>query len=398
MDLLYKGDTLLTYALSIAATWVGVAAIFVSPSMAYYNGLYGWLWYLIPNFLTLLLFGYVTHYFVNNNTIQDGVNITNFFNDKRQRYLHSIVSAVLNILMTASLILGVHSLNQMFFPNIEMWKTAVSISMFCYVYTKLGGLKGCVISDKYKYYILVLIGIFLVIMTGCNVNISDINFFGRNNPNFIDITLSFGIISAIGLFASPLVDNSLYQRVFCVEKKNIFLSYVLGAILFIVIPICFGSIGFLSTSLIDSETWNITSSFGNDIYTKILLGIAIFCALISTLDSNLCSIYSLTSKLYEPLKNVSMELALILSSAICIIFEPTIVQIFLLYGTVRTALAFPTLLVIFNRCDTNRLFYATLIATVIGSIGFITMNVLGLPYGYVFTIFALLFPLIGIKI
>ena len=118
MDLLYKGDKLLTYALSIAATWVGVAAIFVSPTMAYYNGLYGWLWYLIPNFLTLILFGYVTHYFVNHNNINDAVNITNFFADKKQKYLHSIVSVVLNVLMTASLLLGIHALNQMFFPDI----------------------------------------------------------------------------------------------------------------------------------------------------------------------------------------------------------------------------------------------------------------------------------------
>lgn len=397
MDLLYKGDKLLTYALSIAATWVGVAAIFVSPTMAYYNGLYGWLWYLIPNFLTLILFGYVTHYFVNHNNINDAVNITNFFADKKQKYLHSIVSVVLNVLMTASLLLGIHALNQMFFPDIEMWKSAVSISLFCYIYTKLGGIKGCIISDKYKYYILVLIGIFLVAMTGVNTDFSKISFFGYNNPNFIDITLSFGIISAIGLFASPLVDNSLYQRVFCVEKHNIFRSYLLGAIMFIIVPIFFGSIGFMSTSIVDSTTWSITEAFGDSIYTKILLGIAVFCALISTIDSNLCSIYSLTSKLYAPLKNVSMELCLILSSAIVIIFEPTIVQIFLLYGTVRTALAFPTLLVIFNKCDTDKLFYVTLIATIIGSIGYITMNAMNLPYGYIFTIFALLFPLLGYK-
>ena len=43
-ELVYKGDTTQTYAMSMAATWICAPAIFVASSMAYYNGLYGFLW------------------------------------------------------------------------------------------------------------------------------------------------------------------------------------------------------------------------------------------------------------------------------------------------------------------------------------------------------------------
>ena len=48
-DLVYRGDNDNTYAMSIAATWIWSPAIFVSSSIAYFNGLYGFLWFLIPN-------------------------------------------------------------------------------------------------------------------------------------------------------------------------------------------------------------------------------------------------------------------------------------------------------------------------------------------------------------
>ena len=395
--LVYKGDSCHTYATSIAATWVWAPAIFVASSMAYFNGIYGFLWFLVPNFLTLILFGYIAQYFCNINDTKNFVNLVDVIHSKRQILLHSIVSAILNISSNAVQIIGLHTLILLFYPDMKIYVSATIISLLCYIYTKYGGIKACIISDKYKYFVMLFVGVILLLLTCIDADFSNINYFGINHPKFIDLTVSMGVITAIGLFSAPFVDNTFWQRVFSIEKTEIFKTFSLSSIYFLIIPLIFGIIGFLSTSNISSLDWVITNSFGENIYLKVLLAIAILSALIATIDSNLCAIYSLSSSVCNYIKNYSMELSLIIASCIVIFFEPTILQMFLIYGTIRTAIAIPTILMIYDKYDEVRLFYTTLCAVLIGSIGYLTMVVYNLPYGCLFTIFALLCPLLGYK-
>ena len=392
-ELTYKGDNVHTYAMSIAATWVWAPAIFVASNMAYYNGLYGFLWFLIPNVLTLLIFGYFAQKFVQERGQEYFVGLTDLFVDKRQETLHSCVSALLLIASTCVQILGLHALLQIYIPDIPLLVSACLISAFCYAYTKMGGIKACIVSDKYKYIIMLLIGIILVWTSFQDCDVSQINLFGLNNPSFIDISLSFGIISAIGHFGAPYVDNTFWQRVFSLKKQEIFSTFVKSGIYFLLIPLCFGLVGFFASPLAE-QGWIITKAFEGTFLTA-CLSVAIFLALIATIDSNLCAIHSLAYKTVGEIP--SMEILLFISILVVSYFEPTIVQMFLIYGTVRTATSIPTILIILNRYDKNRLFYGTLCAVLVGGIGFISMNVLGLPYGFMFTIFAFLCPLLGYK-
>ena len=399
-ELIYRGDSIHTYATSIAATWVWAPAIFVASSMAYFNGLYGFLWFLIPNSLTIVLFGLIAQKFVNEHYTDLFVGITDLFEDnKPQEILHTIVSSILLLCSNCVQIIGLHCLLQIYFPSIPIYISAFIISIICYVYTKFGGIKACIISDKYKYIVIFLIGLCLVgnCILNESVNLSNITFFGVDNPKFIDISLSFGIISAIGLLSAPYVDNTLWQRVFSIEKHKVFYTYFLGSLFFIIIPILFGIIGFINTGICVDISWNITKSFGDNIVLTILLSLAICLALIATLDSNLCAFFAIVKKELNAISNWSMEILLIISSLIVILFEPTIVEMFLIYGTIRTAISLPTIMIVYNVYDKNRLFWGTLIAVLIGSVGYITMNFFELEYGYIFTIFALLFPLLGYK-
>ena len=240
---------------------------------------------------------------------------------------------------------------------------------------------------------MLLIGIILVWTSFQECDVSKINLFGLNNPSFIDISLSFGIITAIGLIGAPYVDNTFWQRVFSLEKQEIFSTFVKSGIYFLLIPLCFGLVGFFASPLAE-QGWIITKAFEGTFLTA-CLSVAIFLALIATIDSNLCAIHSLAYKTVG--KVPSMEILLLISILVVSYFEPTIVQMFLIYGTIRTATSIPTVLIILNRYDTNRLFYATLCAVLVGGIGFISMNVLGLPYGFMFTIFAFICPVLGYK-
>lgn len=392
-DLVYRGDSTNTYAMSIAATWIWSPAIFVASSTAYFNGLYGFLWFLIPNILTLILFGYFSQKFVQERYKDSFVNLTDIFIDNdRQKKLHSIISGILLTSSTCVQLIGLHLLLQIYFPDISIIISAVLISIFCYVYTKMGGIKTCIVSDKYKYIIMLFFSIILLASTYNNVELDKITVFGINNPDFINTSLSFGIITAIGLLSAPYVDNTFWQRVFSIKKDEVFRTFVISSLFFMFIPLMFGCIGILSTGDYNS-TWEITKIFNDNLFLTICLSITIFFALIATIDSNLCGIYSLTSK--TRYKELSMEILLCISCLIVIIFEPTILQMFLIYGTIRTAIAIPTILLIYKKYDKTRLFYMTLIASVVGSFGYLLMSILNLPYGYIFTIFALVVPLLG---
>lgn len=393
-ELVYRGDSSHTYAMSVAATWVWAPAVFVASNMAYYSGLYGFLWFLIPNFLTLMLFGYFAQKFVLEKGKEHFVGLTDLFVDnKKQSNLHSVVSSILLVSSGCVQIIGLHTLLQVYFPTIPIWMSACLISVFCYIYSKHGGIKWCIITDKLKYIIMLLIGLILVGISFCDTNLSDVTFFGVNNPNFWDVTISFGIISTIGLICAPYVDNTFWQRVFCLEKQNVSSTFRWGALYFLVIPLCFGLVGFLSTP-VGEQGWIITKAFGDSGVVTAMLFVAITCALISTLDSCLCAADALSKR---TINIPAMEVMLVLSCVIVILLEPTIVQMFLAYGTIRTAIAVPTLLTIYNKFDRERLFWATLCAVVVGGCGYLTMSLMGLPYGFVFTIFALLCPLIGFK-
>ena len=55
---LWKNANIWAYSASIASTWIWSPAIFVASSKAYYDGIWGFLMFLIPNILTLVLFAY----------------------------------------------------------------------------------------------------------------------------------------------------------------------------------------------------------------------------------------------------------------------------------------------------------------------------------------------------
>ena len=392
-DLVYRGDTTNTYAMSIAATWIWAPAIFVASSTAYFNGIYGFLWFLIPNVLTLILFGYFSQKFIKEKYQESFVNINDIFIDNDlQKTLHSIISGILLISSTCVQLIGLNLLLKIYFPEIPISISVFTISFFCYVYTKFGGIKTCIVSDKYKYIVMLFFSIILLISSVNTIEISEITLFGVNNSNFIDISLSFGIITAIGLFSAPYVDNTFWQRVFSIKKEFVFKTFIISSLFFMIIPMIFGIIGIISTNEYNAS-WEITNLFNDNLFLTICLTITIFFALIATIDSNLCGIYSLTSKMR--CKNISMEVMLCASCLIVIIFEPTILQMFLIYGTIRTAIAIPTILLIYKKYNKKRLFYVTLIASVVGSVGYIIVSTLNLTYGYIFTIFAFSFPILG---
>ena len=69
----------------------------------------------------------------------------------------------------------------------------------------------------------------------------------------------------------------------------------------------------------------------------------------------------------------------------------SVVQWFLFYGTARTCMFVPTVLIMLNKYDKYRLFVATILAIFISTIGY------ALTKEFTYTLIALILPLAGIK-
>lgn len=107
--LLWKNAKSIFYMASIAATWIWTPAIFVSSEKAYYSGLGGFLLFLIPNILTLMLFAYFASV-VRCKT--DGFTLTDAIKGagKGQQRLHLAVSCTILICSTCVQLMGLHTL------------------------------------------------------------------------------------------------------------------------------------------------------------------------------------------------------------------------------------------------------------------------------------------------
>ena len=389
--ILFEKGSEWTYAASIASTWVWAPALFVSSSKAYFSGIYGLLWFMIPNILTLVLFGYLSSK-INRNNQFSLTHVVEVASDK-QANLHKFISILLLLGSTVVQLIGIHTLASEWL-GLPKYISAISISLLCLILVWKNGLKACICTDVVKYLILLISGIILASISIYNNEFR--GFTGFNNPSFVKEAATFGIITAIGLFSAPYVDQTFWQRSFSINKDRVFSVFCKSAILFGIIPLLFGTIGFFANS---TSTWNIAQNFSG--ISAIILALGVLSALISTLDSNLCAISSFvwnetrSNETNIKYARLSMVLLISLGSILFIFTNLTITQMFLLYGTLRTCAALPTVLIILNKYNPNTLFYSTLFGSIVAPIGYILY--VGTGYEWLFTMFGLLVPIVGYK-
>lgn len=383
--LLWKYAKPIFYMASVAATWIWAPAIFVSSDKAYYSGLSGFLMFLVPNVLTLVLFAFFAEK-VRKNT--DGFTLSDAIKSAglRQQRLHIIVSLTVLVCSTCVQLLGLHTLFSAWF-EIPKYISALIVSITALLMVWKNGIKGSIQTDFFKYVIMFISGLILLIVTIYNGN--GIHLSGLKPVPLLTLLSTFGIPTFIGLFCAPYADQTFWQRVFSIEPNKIKPVFFGSAFLFMLIPLLFGLIGFYA---VGGNNWNIALAFENKIL-QIILAISVLSALLSTLDSNLCAISSIVCadmKQSITIGRISMIILLVLSSTLMIFTNLTITGLFLIYGTIRTCIALPTILIILKKYNPMRLFYATCLCVLIAPIGYILSN----GY-YIFTILAFIIPILG---
>lgn len=388
--LLYRNAPIFTYASSIASTWVWAPALFVSSENAYFHGLLGFLLFWVPNVLTLIVFGKVSEYIRKQ---KDGMTVSDAIDraSDRQKRLHLSITTLVLICSTAVQLLGFYVLFHDYI-NLSKFQISLLVSILALATVGYGGLKHSIITDEIKWFIMIVFGTILLYTAYDKTHYFSI--VGFNSPEKdANLIYIFGIPTIIGLMAAPYADQTFWQRVFSMDSKIVKKSFYLSAILFGLVPLIFGMIGFTQRRI--SGLWTIGYAFFYEGYAMYLLMICTIAALLSTLDSNLCAIASIV--IHDFKKSLrsgvkAMVGILIMGMLIVCNFNITIVDLFLIYGTIRTCAAIPTVLIIINKYNEKRLFYSTLAAMIIASIGYILAPA---NYKFIFTALGLLIPLAG---
>lgn len=386
----WKGGGSWTYAFSIAATWIWAPAIFVSFTQAHDYGIWGVLWFLVPNMLTLILFGWIVQHF--GITIK-GENLAHALQGASlaQKNVHKLVSTLLLVCSTVVQFVGIYAVWEYVTPSslIPYGKELVILIVAIYCgFSTLEGIVGVIINDWLKYWIILASGVFIV-----NYAVGNFEFIGLGgvkNPTCWEVAKNFGITASIGLFCAPYIDSTFWQRAFCIPFCKTFSTFVKGALAFAVVPCMFAITGFFLP--VDLFTSSKDSPIG------LALFFAVFLALMATIDSNFVAIVSLWE---ENLKKLSirekarqrglMGGLLVVSSILFLATDMNVTEWFLFYGTARSALFVPTILILTRHYRQWILLLSTLAAVIIGSLGYAATQ------SFWWTLFAILFPLIAWK-
>ena len=350
-------------ALSIAATWIWAPALFVSTEKAYTNGFVGLFWFLAPNVLCLIIF--IPFAKKIRAEMPEGITLSGYMRDKYQSdgvkrvYLFQLIG--LSVLSTGvQLLAGSQVLSAATGLPFEI--VTVLLAVIALSYSVISGIKASMLTDAIQMVFMLVASISFLIVAVRSVGgegiAAGINGISGTYTSFwskegIDVFLSFGLPTAVGLLSGPFGDQSFWQRAFAVKKSRIGHAFLLGAILFGVVPFSMGILPFAGAGIgYQAQDLGVINF---ELIKALMPAWAvlpflymIISGLLSTVDSNLCAVSSLVTDISggKVLKRTKWAMVALLAVGIAIANVPglTVTHLFLFYGTLRSSTLLPTIL------------------------------------------------------
>lgn len=309
---------------SIAASWIWAPALFVSVQKAYELGLPGIFWFTVPNILALVVFAWLAPRV--RNKIPGGYTLPDWirhrFGDKKLHTIYMVPYIWYQIMaVTVQIFVGGMMLN--FLTGIPL-----NILMFLMLavglaYSLISGLRASIITD-FLQMAFILVGIFFIIpwvISVAGVNAIEAGLGGlAQNRNILDpkVAFSFGIVTSIGLIAGSISDQQYWQRSFAIRRDHLIPAFVVGGILFGIVPIALSVLGFIAAN----PAMGIALPAGVGLpmigvatvvkllplWATMLFVVILLSGLESTLDSALCAASSLYAIDMAPLTEAQREL------------------------------------------------------------------------------------------
>ena len=388
-------------AMSIAATWIWAPSLFTSSEVAYTSGVPGFFWFLVPNVMCLLFF--IPFAKRIRRQYPEGITLTGYMTEKYQsgkvKGIYSFQLGALAVLSTAvQLLAGGKTLSLL--TGLPFWSMTFALALIAYSYSRFSGLKASVATDVVQLGIILLGGALLVSLGlqragGVDTVVKGLGsitgeFTSLTSASGIEVLLSFGLPTAIGLISGPFGDQCFWQRAFSIRENRIGRSFLGAAILFALVPIFMGTIGFLAagTGFQASDPGMVNWEFVMSLLPSWVLVPFLFMivsGLLSTVDSNLCAAASLTTDWMtkEGSENIKVSrtvMLALLGVAILIANIPglTVTHLFLFYGTLRASTLLPTVMTLLGkRLSANGVFAGVLVSLCVGLPVFAYGNIAG---------------------
>lgn len=349
--------------LSIAATWIWAPALFTSAEKAYTSGLPGLFWFLVPNVICLMIFAPFAVWI--RKQFPEGITLSGYmqqkYKSKKIRNVYLLQLSSLSVLSTAVQLLAGGKILSMI-TGISFPIIVVILALIGYGCSAISGIKGSIVTDAFQFVVIAGTAVGLVIwllhINGAETLINGIGGISHEYGHLFDeqgisVFLGFGLSSAIGLLSGPFGDQAFWQRAFSVEEGKVKRSFIIGALLFAIVPLSIGIIGFIAAGqgFTTADTGNLTFHYiisALPAWVMIPFVIMMLSGLLSTVDSNLCAISSLTTDISDKAdtKTAKCVMSVVLCIAVIIANIPnlTVTHLFLFYGTLRASTLLPTIL------------------------------------------------------
>lgn len=349
-------------ALSIAATWIWAPALFTSTENAYMKGFAGLFWFLVPNVLCLILF--IPFAKRIREEMPEGITLSGYMYDKyrykgvKNVYLFQL--GALSVLSTGVQLLAGSKILSLL-TGIPFWCMTIIMAVIAYSYSQFSGIKASILTDSIQMIFMLAASVCFMVFGirnggGMGNLLNGIGGIDSDSAHLfsekgLEIFLGFGLPTTVGLISGPFGDQCFWQRAFCVRKERIGRAFFVGAILFGIVPLSMGILGFVGagmgynvadTGVINFEL--IQALFPEQAVIPFLF--MIVSGLLSTIDSNLCAVSSLTTDILKKQTigktKIAMLALLLLGIAVANIPGLTVTHLFLMYGTLRASTLLPT--------------------------------------------------------
>ncbi|MCI8673071.1 MAG: hypothetical protein HFI89_06235 [Lachnospiraceae bacterium] len=351
-------------ALSIAATWIWAPALFTSAEAAYTKGFAGLFWFLAPNVLCLILF--IPFAKKIRREMPEGITLSGYMYEKygsasvRNIYLFQL--GALSVLSTGvQLLAGGRILSML--TGVPFTVMTIVMAAIAFSYSQFSGIKASVLTDAVQMVFILAVSLFFVaagikngggletLATGLGGAAGDAG--ALFSAGGWEIFLGFGLPTTVGLLSGPFGDQCFWQRAFCVRKDRIGQAFFTGAILFGIVPLFIGLLGFVGAGMgyMAADTGMVSFELIRELlpsWATIPFLFMVVSGLLSTVDSNLCAASSLTTDIFKEVTmgktKFSMIWLLVLGILVANIPGLTVTHLFLMYGTLRASTLLPTIL------------------------------------------------------
>jgi urea-proton symporter len=309
---------------SIAASWIWAPALFVSVQKAYELGIPGIFWFTAPNILALVVFAWlapkIRAKIPGGYTLPDWIR--HRFADQRLHRIYLIPYIWYQIMaVTVQIFVGGLMLN--FLTGVPLNIGMILLLLVGLSYSLISGLRASIVTDVLQMAF-ILVGVLVIIPWIISIAGWEAIAKGAGglagNRNIFDpqVAFSFGIVTSIGLIAGSISDQQYWQRSFATKREHLSKAFVVGGILFGIVPIALSVLGFLAAN----PDLGIALPAGTGLpmigvatvvkllplWASLLFVVILLSGLESTLDSALCAASSLYAIDMAPLTADQREL------------------------------------------------------------------------------------------